>query len=233
MPPRVSIPHATDLVVKVQSGERLSPSLAAREAYYQMKMARLMPGVVPKVIASWYSPPVKAHFTVMDWVNGKPLYNIISKGKGISAEMFVQIERAIVGMWLAGIAHMDLNVSNILVGSDGTPRIIDFGSARMLPKTLVPASYRAALQGEYQDKLLRWLSRDKAMNRLNRAALDPYILRLLYYNVADKSTIPTARALYLMPTNTGKSGPRNQRAAKRKRNINTSGPRNQKAARRK
>jgi serine/threonine protein kinase len=50
--------------------------------------------------------------------------------------LYLQVERAVCSLWLAGYAHADLHSSNIMVKQDGTnPKIIDFGFGVTLPNT--------------------------------------------------------------------------------------------------
>lgn len=114
--------------------------------------------------------------------------------KRLGAAMFVRIERAIVSMWRAGVAHVDLNPNNIIVRPNGTVTIIDFGISETLPRALVPKSDKAAMDLAYQDRLLEFLGHKKAANKMNRAALDPHVLRWLYWQVHDKKRVGALRA---------------------------------------
>jgi serine/threonine protein kinase len=50
--------------------------------------------------------------------------------------LYVQVERAICSMWLAGYVHADLHASNIMVTKkDNNPKIIDFGFGIVLPES--------------------------------------------------------------------------------------------------
>ena len=76
---------------------------------------------------------------VMGIVSGaSPLLSLIDQRK-ISAQMYVNVEKALITLWLLGVAHGDMHRENILVrAADSKPIIIDFGMAVLLSKELRP-----------------------------------------------------------------------------------------------
>lgn len=74
--------------------------------------------------------------SVMSMVSGMPLSQY-GKTYPITADLYVKAEKAIVSLWLLGIAHCDLHMGNVFVSK--TPRsgfkvsLIDFGFAVILP----------------------------------------------------------------------------------------------------
>ncbi len=73
-------------------------------------------------------------YLVMDYCDGKPLDKYVDEGTGVSSRRIFQIFTALINalehVHQQGIIHGDLKPSNILVRSDGTPVLLDFGSAR-------------------------------------------------------------------------------------------------------
>lgn len=73
-------------------------------------------------------------YLVMDYCDGKPLDKYVDEGTGVSPRRIFQIYTALINalehVHQQGIIHGDLKPSNILVRSDGTPVLLDFGSAR-------------------------------------------------------------------------------------------------------
>ncbi|AGE55267.1 PBCV-specific basic adaptor domain-containing protein [Paramecium bursaria Chlorella virus MA1E] len=53
------------------------------------------------------------------------------------AKFYVQLEKALCSLWLAGYVHLDLHRENIMVSKDGKVKIIDFGFALKLPDVYV------------------------------------------------------------------------------------------------
>jgi serine/threonine protein kinase/tetratricopeptide (TPR) repeat protein len=74
-------------------------------------------------------------YFVMEYVDGKPLYQY-SDDKKLSInerlELFRQICAAVEYAHQKQIVHRDIKPSNILVKTDGTPKLLDFGIAKVL-----------------------------------------------------------------------------------------------------
>jgi serine/threonine protein kinase len=73
-------------------------------------------------------------YLVMEYCDGKPLDRFVSDGSGVSPrrifEIYVALINSLEHVHQQGIIHGDLKPSNVLVRSDGTPVLLDFGSAR-------------------------------------------------------------------------------------------------------
>lgn len=73
-------------------------------------------------------------YFVMDFCDGKPLDKYVDDGIGVSPRSIFQIytylTNALEYVHQNGIIHGDLKPSNVLVRADGTPVLLDFGSAR-------------------------------------------------------------------------------------------------------
>jgi Tol biopolymer transport system component len=74
------------------------------------------------------------HFITMELIAGKPLTAIIPKG-GLSLarffELAIPLSDAVAAAHRAGIIHRDLKPDNVVVGSDGRLKILDFGLAKL------------------------------------------------------------------------------------------------------
>ena len=73
-------------------------------------------------------------YLVMEYCDGKPLDKFVDDGNGVSPRKIFQIYTSLINalehVHQHGIIHGDLKPSNVLVRIDGTPVLLDFGSAR-------------------------------------------------------------------------------------------------------
>ncbi len=77
---------------------------------------------------------------------GRPLSRSVARET--PPDFFVQLGAAIDAMHARGVVHLDLrHQGNVLVGDDGAPVLIDFGSALVLPPGSVAARLACALLG--------------------------------------------------------------------------------------
>ena len=75
-------------------------------------------------------------YFVTDFIKGKPLSKILQERKKLGLEelkdMFIQIAMGLHAAHAEGVIHRDIKPGNIMIRSDGSPVIIDFGIARQL-----------------------------------------------------------------------------------------------------
>ena len=77
---------------------------------------------------------------------GRPLSRSVARELPVA--FFERLSRAIDEMHAHGVVHLDLrHQGNVLVGDDGAPALVDFGSALALPPGSVRARLALALLG--------------------------------------------------------------------------------------
>lgn len=73
-----------------------------------------------------------APYLVLEYVPGETLAALASRGRldqGRALRLAAQIAEGLAAIHAGGLLHLDLKPSNILVGADDRPRIVDFGLA--------------------------------------------------------------------------------------------------------
>lgn len=94
---------------------------------------------VPKFFLSFIqgAPGRLESVTVMDLAGNMDLDKFVSR-KDIPVSLFVEIERAICSMWLAGYIHGDLHRANLMIDTRTySIKLIDFGFALKMPPGFV------------------------------------------------------------------------------------------------
>ena len=77
-------------------------------------------------------------YLVMEYVDGVPIHRFCDERhtQAQRIELFLRVCEAVQFAHQNFIVHRDLKPDNILVASDGTPRLLDFGTAKLLSPTL-------------------------------------------------------------------------------------------------
>jgi serine/threonine protein kinase len=74
------------------------------------------------------------HYFVMEYVEGRTVYDDISKGKVYSEQealdIIIQVARALAHAHSKGLIHRDVKPKNIMITKDGTVKLADMGLAR-------------------------------------------------------------------------------------------------------
>ena len=75
------------------------------------------------------------NFIAMEYVEGVMLRNYKPTSLTEILDCFIQIVRALVAAHALGVVHRDLKQENIMFGSDGYIKILDFGLAKRIPQS--------------------------------------------------------------------------------------------------
>lgn len=73
-------------------------------------------------------------YIAMEWVSGRPLAEVLREGPLPIVqvlEIAAQLAGALVAVHGAGIVHRDLKPQNVMIGDDGTAKLLDFGVAKV------------------------------------------------------------------------------------------------------
>jgi tetratricopeptide (TPR) repeat protein len=74
-------------------------------------------------------------FFVMEYIEGKPV-SVFCRDSGLDlrarCELFIRILEAVAYAHRSLVVHRDLKPANILITADGTPKLLDFGVAKLL-----------------------------------------------------------------------------------------------------
>ncbi|MGB1014745.1 MAG: serine/threonine-protein kinase [Nannocystaceae bacterium] len=114
----------------IRQGHANDPQLRERMLREAQAMARLShPNVIPVYEAGEFGDQV---FVAMEFVDGQTLKRWQHPVKPWQEvlDMYLQVGRGLAAAHAVGLVHRDFKPQNVLVGSDGRPRVIDFGLAR-------------------------------------------------------------------------------------------------------
>ena len=76
-----------------------------------------------------------APYLVMEYIEGKPLKGPLPAGEAL--QYAIQVSEALAAAHKAGIIHRDLKPDNILLTSEGSVKVLDFGLAKLQPSLAV------------------------------------------------------------------------------------------------
>jgi serine/threonine protein kinase len=138
---RADDPHTGRVVaIKVLrrrwSEDKHSIELFAREGKLGLSLRH--PNVV-EILAVNYDPPTNSHYIIMEFVEGGNLRDFLAIRKKLEpAEALRLLEEAASGIAYAysrGVTHRDMKLTNILISSQGTAKLVDFGLAGIYRST--------------------------------------------------------------------------------------------------
>jgi serine/threonine protein kinase len=122
-------------------------------------------------------------YLVMEYVDGLPIHRFCQQHE-LSVEqrltLFLRVSEAVQFAHQNFVVHRDLKPDNILVVEDGTPRLLDFGTAKMLSPTQTAAGSEETREG-YQSYTPLYASPEQVLGNPITTASDTYSLGVLLY----------------------------------------------------
>jgi tetratricopeptide (TPR) repeat protein len=122
-------------------------------------------------------------YLVMDYVDGVPIHRFCQEHDLSTRQclnLFLHVCEAVQFAHQNFVVHRDLKPDNILVVEDGTPRLLDFGTAKLLsPSDAAPGS-ELTREG-YQSYTPQYASPEQVLGNPITTASDTYSLGVLLY----------------------------------------------------
>ncbi len=124
-------------------------------------------------------------YIVMEYIDGKPLVEYCDDNRlaiDQRLDLFRQVCQAVAEAHRSLIVHRDIKSNNILVGQDGTPKLLDFGIAKVLGNHLGELDLA---QTQLHDRLLTpdSASPEQITGQAITTATDIYSLGILLYEL--------------------------------------------------
>jgi tetratricopeptide (TPR) repeat protein len=165
----IDLPLATDLF---------------RERFRQER--QILAGLQHPYIARLLDGGVSAEgelYLVMEFVDGVPIHRFCEQQRPSLPARIALFLRACEAVQFAHqhfVVHRDLKPDNILVAEDGTPRLLDFGTAKLLSPSLAAADSKLTRAG-YQSFTPQYASPEQVLGNPVTTASDTYSLGVLLY----------------------------------------------------
>jgi tetratricopeptide (TPR) repeat protein len=122
-------------------------------------------------------------YLVMEYVDGVPIHRFCEQQRLSLPQRIALFMRACEAVQFAHqnfVVHRDLKPDNILVAEDGTPRLLDFGTAKLLSPSLAGPDSKLTREG-YQSFTPQYASPEQVLGHPITTASDTYSLGVLLY----------------------------------------------------
>ncbi len=122
-------------------------------------------------------------YLAMEYVDGIPIHRFCEQKRLTAAQrlaLFAGVCDAVQFAHQNLVVHRDLKPDNILIATDGTPRLLDFGTAKLLSPSLLGPGSDVTRQG-YQSFTPQFASPEQVLGNPITTASDTYSLGVLLY----------------------------------------------------
>lgn len=172
------------VAIKVVDRNRLTPELVARFRSERQILASLDHSNIARLTDGGETDD-GIPYLVMEYVDGTPVDRYSDQSR-LSVrerlELFIRICDAVEYAHRNLVVHRDLKPSNILVTSDGTPKLLDFGIAKLLARDSIDYTM-AVTVGDARLMTPRNASPEQVRGETITTATDIYALGLLLYEL--------------------------------------------------
>ena len=124
-------------------------------------------------------------YLAMEFVDGVPIDRFCAERKLTEAQriaLFLRVCEAVQFAHQNFVVHRDLKPDNILVAEDGTPRLLDFGTAKLLSPSLEKPESQLTREG-YRSFTPQYASPEQILGNPITTASDTYALGVLLYRL--------------------------------------------------
>ena len=136
------------------------------------------PGIIRVLAADASERPA----VVLELVEGEPLSALLERERALNprtaAEIGAEVAEALYHAHTRGVIHRDVKPGNVLIGTDGHARLVDFGIARLLGEALERTTQTGMVMGT-----LRYMAPEQLAGQEVGPRVDLYGLGALLYEM--------------------------------------------------
>ena len=172
------------VAIKVLHPGMASPALIRRFLVERQILATLQHPNIARLFDGGLTPDGHPYF-VMEYVEGEPIDRYCERAHASIAQRVDVFRRACDAVQAAHqalVVHRDIKPGNILVQADGTPKLLDFGIAKLLTADLTAAPTEQTLTG-LRLMTPEYASPEQIRGELVTTATDVYSLGVVLYKL--------------------------------------------------
>ena len=172
------------VAIKIVRGGLFSPQIESRLRMERQILATLEHPNIARLLDGGRAPD-GTPYLVMEYIDGEPIDTYCDRRR-LCIEARLQLVRTICGAVHYAhqnlVVHRDLKPNNILITPDGTPKLLDFGIAKLLDSRH-SAHALAVTHFEYRVMTPAHASPEQVRGDLITTASDIYVLGVLLYEL--------------------------------------------------